>query len=185
MREIVDQLEPRAATDLALPAAATATAGAPDEVLPAVSLQIISIPAETIADEIAAAMLAQAARSHGFEAEAISSRLHLDEIRALIDEKKPDYVWLCAVNPRGVSRSRHLCKQLRQRVPDLRISVGVWYPQDHLAGALEGLKQSGAESVSTVFNDAPCPDGGAANFVRRFVHQRAAPGERSRLDWTR
>ena len=151
MREIVDQLEPRAATDLALPSAAMAV---PDEMLPAVSLRIVAIPAETLADEIAAAMLAQAARSHHFEAEAISSRLHLDEIRTLIDEKKPDYVWLCAVNPRGVSRSRYLCVQLRKRVPDLRISVGVWYPQDHLTGVLEDLKQSGAESVATVFSDA-------------------------------
>ncbi len=147
LSEVVDQLNLHAASvsSIAIPAA---------DALPAVSLRIVCTPAESAADELAAAMLAQVARAHGFEAEVTSARFHAGEIRTLIEDRRPDWVWICAVNPRGFSRVRHLCTELRKQIPDLRISVGIWQGQEHLEGALEGLKQSGAESVSLVFGEA-------------------------------
>lgn len=145
LREVVDQLE------LSLP---STPAEALDSSLPAVSLRIVCISADRAVDEVAAAMLAQVARAHGLEAEATSSKHLAGEVRAWVDEKNPDWVWICAVNPRGVSRCRQLCTELRKQIPDLRISVGIWHAEEHVLSALDGLKQSGAESVSIVFGEA-------------------------------
>ena len=147
LREVVDQL------DVSLPPTPVGAA-ALDASLPAISFRIVCIPADRAVDEVAAAMLAQVARAHGFEAEATSSKHLAGEVRALVDAKDPDWVWICAVNPRGVSRCRHLCIELRKQIPDLRISIGIWHAEEHILSALDGLKQSGAESVSTVFGEA-------------------------------
>ena len=50
-------------------------------------MRMVCVPAETTADEVSAEMLAQAARSHEFEAEAISSKFHIGEIRASSQRK--------------------------------------------------------------------------------------------------
>ena len=181
LREVVDELDVR----LLNAAQQSSTADNPNSLdgrLPQVALRIVCVPAESAADEVSAAMLAQAARAHQFHAEAISSKFHLGEIRSSIAEMKPDWVWICAVNPTGVSRCRHLCMELRKQDSDLRISIGIWHPQEHITGALDGLKQAGAESVSTVFGEALLRmEALRASFTDSFVAAPVPDNEAERL----
>ena len=70
LREVVDQLDvrPLRAGSKYSPASVRARGLCPRQP------RIVCVPADRAADEVSAAMLAQAARSHGFQAEAISSR---------------------------------------------------------------------------------------------------------------
>ncbi len=161
---------------------AAADSASLDGALPQVALRVVCVPADSAADEVSAAMLAQAARAHQFQAEAISSKFLLGEIRSTIAEMKPDWVWICAVNPTGVSRCRHLCMELRKQIPDLRISIGIWHPQEHVVAALDGLKQAGAESVATVFGDALLRmEALRASFSDSFVAAPMPDNEAERL----
>ncbi len=155
MHEVVSEIEARALLKPSPePAGAESQNGAAAAPLPPVDQRVVCVPAETLADEISARLLANLLRQHHFEADAASSKLLVSEVCTAVVEQKPDLVWICAVNPRGLSRSRHLCAELRRHLPDLRIMVGIWHPQDYVLSSTDGLKAEGAEGIVTGFEDA-------------------------------
>jgi predicted PurR-regulated permease PerM len=107
-------------------AAATAVRAAPHSG-PKVTAGILCLPANDQADEITAAMLAQLLEQAGHPAMCISAaQLSPAELLAVIELAQIDVICISALPPFAFTPARALCKQIRERFPDIQVVVGVW-----------------------------------------------------------
>jgi len=81
------------------------------------------------------------------EIELASAHALSGEIVSLAAEKKPSVVLIAALPPDGLAQTRHLCKRLRARLPDIKILVGRWGGPDAKANDREALMAAGADEV--------------------------------------
>jgi hypothetical protein len=72
------------------------------------------------------------------------------EIMLLAADMKPVVAVIAALRPAGLARTRHLCKRLRSRFPDLKILVGRWGGGDEDPAEREMLRAAGADEVATM-----------------------------------
>jgi predicted PurR-regulated permease PerM len=78
------------------------------------------------ADEIALAMLRQLLTPTECAFEPISAHALSGEIVTRAADKKPGLFVIAALSPGALDQTRHLCKRLRARFPDIKIVVGRW-----------------------------------------------------------
>ncbi len=77
-------------------------------------------------DALALRMFQQVCDPTRYEVELLTPRLLTSEVVALVGQTCPALLCIGAVSPGGVPHLRYLCKQLRARLPALRIVVGCW-----------------------------------------------------------
>jgi predicted PurR-regulated permease PerM/methylmalonyl-CoA mutase cobalamin-binding subunit len=102
-------------------------------------LSILCLPARTEADEITAMMLAQVLANSGSLVQAISLTSLASEIVDLVEQRKPDVICISATPPAAAMHARYLCKRLRDRLPEMKLVVGLWDVQGDLSKARERI----------------------------------------------
>jgi hypothetical protein len=108
---------------------------------------VLACAAEDEGDAIALAMLRQLVNPSECEIELASAHALSGEIVALAAEKKPSVVLIAALPPEGLAQTRHLCKRLRARLPEIKILVGRWGGPDAKSNDRETLVAAGADEV--------------------------------------
>lgn len=146
VREILADLEPAKEKDRPNGEAAVATAAAP---LDTTKLAILGSPARDEADEIALLMLKQLLDSNRYEIEVLGEEALTSEILANIAEKKSSVLCVASVAPDGVRRIRALCKRVRLRFPQIKISIGYLGNGSEVSPSTESLLAAGADKISS------------------------------------
>ena len=100
---------------------------------------VLCLPARTEADEITALMLAQVLETKGCVVQAVSVTSLADEMVDLVDEYTAEVVCVSATPPAAVMHARYLCKRLRERLPEIKLVVGLWDAQGDLTKAKERI----------------------------------------------
>lgn len=108
---------------------------------------VLACAADDEGDAIALAMLRQLVSPAECEIELASAHALSGEIVSLAAEKKPSVVLIAALPPEDLAQTRHLCKRLRARLPDIKILVGRWGGADAKANDREALVAAGADEV--------------------------------------
>ncbi len=88
--------------------------------------RILCLPAHDRADEIAASMLAQLLEQKGLAALSFASNGPAPHEWIGLLEGSSDVVCISAVPPYAFAPARALCKQIRERFPQLKVVVCVW-----------------------------------------------------------
>jgi len=100
---------------------------------------VLCLPARTEADEITALMLAQVLETKGCVVQAVSVTSLAGEMVDLVDEYTAEVVCVSATPPAAVMHARYLCKRLRERLPEVKLVVGLWDAQGDLTKAKERI----------------------------------------------
>ena len=87
---------------------------------------ILSLPARSEADEIAAMMLAQVLETKSCVVQAVSVTSLASEMLDLVELRKADVVCISATPPGAMMHARYLCRHLRRRFPKVKLVVGLW-----------------------------------------------------------
>lgn len=95
-------------------------------------LRILSLPARNEADEVASLLLAQVLKAEGWQVQTLPAASLADELAERVEQSAPDVVCISATPPAAVMHGRYLCKQLRRRFPELKLVVGLWDAQGDL-----------------------------------------------------
>lgn len=110
---------------------------------------ILSLPARTEANEIAAKMLAQVLEASDCLVQAVSITSLAAEMIELVERRKADVVCVSATPPAATMHARYLCKHIRRRFPQVKVVVGLWDVQGDLSRATERI-DCGATVVATM-----------------------------------
>jgi hypothetical protein len=118
--------------------------------LPSVTrVRIAGCPARDEADALGLEMVQHLLDPARYQLEMIGSAMLTAEVVAWVDEHRPSLLCIGAVAPGGSSQTRHLCKRLRSRWPQLRIVVGRWGLHDDKDADRQHLLAAGADHVET------------------------------------
>ena len=126
-REIIEDLDNLKPPSSPEPADAAKTATT-DQTAPVIAakFRILGCPAQDEADGLALHMLQQLLDSSKYELEILSGAMLTAEVIARIDQTNPAMICIAAVAPGGQTQTRYLCKRLRARFPNIKITVGRW-----------------------------------------------------------
>jgi predicted PurR-regulated permease PerM len=116
-------------------------------------LSIRCLPARDRADELAGLMLAQLLRGSGYRAEAISLGA-MEDMLDRLTKAGPDVLFISALPPFAVTHARSLCRRARQRLPGLKIAVGLWNAGAELEKLKQRLGSDCSENVMTTLAQA-------------------------------
>lgn len=108
--------------------------------------KVLCLPARTIRDELGVNILAQILVQESFEAYQ-TTRLNLSDVFELLEKRNPDVVCIAVVAPFVLSHARYLCTNLRQRIPQLPIVIGLWGFSQVAPEILDKLNSAGATKV--------------------------------------
>jgi predicted PurR-regulated permease PerM len=142
-RELVEEIgEDRGASHARPPSAVQASS-------PPVSLLLC--PAHDDADQLALSMLTQLLDPTRWAIETASPDLLASEVLALVEATRPSVLCIgTGPSAAAVSQTRHLCKRLRARFPELKIVVGQWgLGEEQPEAVRRQLKRAGADFVCT------------------------------------
>ena len=126
-------------------------------------LCILSLPARSEADEIAAMMLAQVLETKGCAVQTVSVTSLASEMVELVEQRKADVICVSATPPGAMMHARYLCKRLRRQFPALKLVVGLWNTQGDLDKSREHIG-CGATVVATLAD--------AQQQLRPLIQQR-------------
>jgi predicted PurR-regulated permease PerM len=98
-------------------------------------LNILCLPARSEADELTALMVSQLFETTGCLVKAVPVTSLAGEIVDLVDRQAADVICVSATPPAAVMHARYLCKRLRDRLPDVKLVVGLWDAQGDLSKA--------------------------------------------------
>jgi len=87
---------------------------------------VVCLPADDLADEIAAMMLANLARERAFCVSCVSAEMLASERVGVIAGSKTDLVVISAMPPGAASHARYLCKKIRTKFPKIQMIIGLW-----------------------------------------------------------
>ena len=139
----LDSLKPQTSEEVAA-SSQPATIDENSPVIPP-KIHILGCPAEDEADELALLMLWKLLDGTKYEVEIMSDAMLTAEVVAVIGDKNPAVIFISAVAPGGLAQTRHLCKRLRRRFPDLKIAVGRWGKTDDS----DSILLAGADKIGT------------------------------------
>ena len=95
------------------------------------TVNVVILPAHDEADEIIGLMLDQVLEFNNYCAHAASQTKLAAEMIETVEKKQAHAVCVSALPPAAVTHSRYLCKRLHQRMPELKMVVGLWaWPGD-------------------------------------------------------
>ncbi|HYE08161.1 MAG TPA: cobalamin-dependent protein, partial [Planctomycetota bacterium] len=141
------------------PSALAELAALVDDADDAPTCRVLCVPVRAVRDELAADMLRNALAEQGYDVETLSCMSTSAELVDMIAAREPEMVCISVVAPSAVVHARHLCARLHQRLPALRIIVGLWSGADVAADAVsaetaQSLRASGAQAVVTSLTQA-------------------------------
>jgi hypothetical protein len=139
------------------------------DVINSPTLCILSLPARSEADEIAAMMLAQILETKRCIVQALSVTTLASEMVDLVEKRTADVVCISATPPGAMMHARYICKQVRRRFPTVKLVVGLWDVQGDLNKAKERIG-CGATVVATMAE--------AHEQVRILIDQLVPPTEK-------
>jgi predicted PurR-regulated permease PerM len=113
------------------------------------SNRIFCISAHDMADEIAAAMLAQVAGRHGYPTLAFPVTDAPVELLDGLGPQNGDVVCISSVPPLALTHARSVSKAVRERFPDVSLVVGLWNYETNNSRTFERLEQSSSSRVVT------------------------------------
>lgn len=136
-------------------------------------------PAQDDIDAVAVAIASRLIDATRWEVEVLGPSMLTSEVVHLVDERRPAVVCIASVAPGGLSHTRHLCKRLRARCPDVSLVVGRFGLHDEAAAEHQELAQGGADHIAPTVRElgrhvaelsllagSPVSDGGEAQEVR-------------------
>jgi hypothetical protein len=112
-------------------------------------VRVLSLPARSEADEIAAIMLARVLVANHRVVEAASITSLASDMVQYVESHKADVICVSATAPGAMMHARYLCKKLRSRFPNVKLVVGLWDMQGDLTKARERIG-CGAIVVATL-----------------------------------
>lgn len=130
--------------------------------------RVLCLPARDEADALAAQILAGRLCQLGHEAEAVTLRVLASEAVELVSSRQIQVVIISAVPPLAALHARYRIKRLRERLPELKIVVGLWDTTTARPKTRASLLAAGADRVVTTFAEAYAQ-------VRLFGSSRVAP----------
>jgi hypothetical protein len=89
--------------------------------------RVLCLPACSEADELVALMLGQLLERSGVPAEVLSFKALTSEMAAQAEQSSATIFCVSTVPPTSVVAASYLCRRLRLKMPDARVSVGVWH----------------------------------------------------------
>jgi predicted PurR-regulated permease PerM len=110
--------------------------------------RIVCVPARDEADEIVGTMVMQLLRRAGYEADALPIAA-VSTILEQVEQLHPEVICVSALPPFAAMQAKSLCKQLRQRCPDVRIILGLWEFPGGAAKAQQRVGLSCADMIGT------------------------------------
>jgi hypothetical protein len=122
--------------------------------VPAQPFRVYCLPARADRDELAGAMLTQLLQQQGLAAQNALGKLAASELLDLVEKSNVDAACISVVSPSTVIQARFLCVKLRARFPKLKILIGLWATTQGVTDAARRLRDSGANEVVTILNDA-------------------------------
>jgi hypothetical protein len=123
------------------------------ELLSATRVRIAGCPARDEADALGLEMVRQLLDPARCQMEMIGTAMLTAEVVDWVDQHRPSLLCIGAVAPGGLSQTRHLCKRLRSRCPELKIVVGRWGLHDDRDADRRHLLAAGADHVETSLLD--------------------------------
>ena len=145
-REIVEDM------DQDRPSTATPEANATEGSLVPRRL-LFMCPARDEIDAVALAIAGRLIDATRWQVEILGPSLLTSEVAQLVEERRPALVCIGSVAPDGVSHTRHLCKRLRARCPDLNMVVGRFGLHDESADEQQQLVEGGADRIATTMRE--------------------------------
>jgi len=134
-----------------------------------VNSRVLCIPAHDRADEITAAMLAQLLGQQGLAAITFSiAGASPMEGMPLLETGRSDVICISALPPYAFAPARDLCKQIRERFPELKILVCVWGFNGDTQKALSRFDRTQPHQIATNL-------AGALAAVQQLTHPPAVP----------
>lgn len=109
---------------------------------------VVCVPARDEADEIVSTMVMQLLRRAGCHAQALpigTVSTILDQVEALY----PRVICVSALPPVAAVQAKSLCRQLRQRCPDVKIILGLWEFPGGVAKAQQRVGLNCADMIGT------------------------------------
>ncbi|HXT10754.1 MAG TPA: AI-2E family transporter [Candidatus Angelobacter sp.] len=131
--------------------------------------RVLSLPAKSEADEIAALMLAQVLGGRGVPARACSATALASEYLEEVGAGKIEAVCVCAVVPAYLPHARYLCKRLRDQFPNLRIVAVV--------RVREEARETRKRELQSVANEVVFTLAQAARHVQSVISIPATAGQ--------
>jgi predicted PurR-regulated permease PerM len=116
--------------------------------------QILALPADGQADEVALLALEKLLDARRFKATVVSAAKLTAEMVALVEQKQPRVICVGAIAPGGLARARYLCKRVRGRCPGVQILVGRWGSSGNLEDARSTLTDAGADRIAGTLMEA-------------------------------
>jgi predicted PurR-regulated permease PerM len=110
---------------------------------------VLGCPARDEADELALRMFRGLLDPSKWEFTILPVTALAAELIDRVSETRPAAVVIASLPPGGLAHTRYLCKRLRQRHPDLKVTVGLWGLTGDVAKACDGLAEAGADQVAT------------------------------------
>jgi predicted PurR-regulated permease PerM len=113
------------------------------------TVTVLCLPAHNEADEIVGLMLAQLLEFKGQRTIAASRVSLASEMLELVQEQNAAVVCISALPPAALAHSRHPCKRLHARFPELPAVVGLWASKADPKKSLDRLPRDGPMHLVT------------------------------------
>jgi hypothetical protein len=108
---------------------------------------VLGFPACDEADEVALLMLRQLGGAEGQDVRLPDGGDLSAGMIALVQQERPDLVFVSALAPGGLAQARYLCRRLHSQCPTLRIVVGRWGQRRDPRKSRKLLVRAGADRV--------------------------------------
>jgi predicted PurR-regulated permease PerM len=115
---------------------------------------VLGFPACDEVDEVAFLMLRHLGRAEGHDIRLTGSGDPSPGMIALVQQERPDLVFVSALAPGGLAQARYLCQRLHSQFPTLRIVVGRWGARRDPRKSRKLLLHAGADRVVTTVREA-------------------------------
>lgn len=110
-------------------------------------LRVLGYAANGASDELALRMLGQLLRDLPIDIEIMGTRMLTSELVAHLDAGQYGALCVADLPPSTPSKTRYLVKKLRTALPDVRIAVGRWAPDELADDSGHALMDAGASYV--------------------------------------
>ena len=110
-------------------------------------------PAQDEIDAVAVHIASRLIDATRWHVETLGTSMLTSEVTRLVDERHPALVCVGSVAPGGMSHTRHLCKRLRTRCPDVSLVVGRFGLHEESVEEREQLAEAGADFIAPTMRE--------------------------------
>ncbi len=114
---------------------------------------VMGFPARDAEDQLALEMLRSLMSDRDWDFDIAPGGALLGEWVDDVAERSPAIVCIASLPPGGLAHTRYVCKRLRNRFPELRITIGRWGLREGIDADQEHLENIGADQVATTLRE--------------------------------